>query len=94
MARSILNEFGQDTPKFQAPRITKNGPADCGDVMSYGTPAGPKYMMNTGVGLRGGTNFGNAGSQGKSSISAEGGGYPGQGHEIYPDGLDNDDEVS
>ncbi len=94
MARSILNEFGPDTPKFQVPRITKNGPADCGDVLNYGAPTGPKYMMNTGIGLRGGTNFGNAGSQGKSSLSAEDTGHPGIGGPILEDGFDNDDEVS
>lgn len=92
MARTILGEYGPDAVKPQAPRITKNGPAADRDVMDYQPPQGPKYTMNTGVGLRGGTNFGNAGSQGKSVITAEGSGYPGQGVDhILSDGFDSDD---
>lgn len=91
MARTILGEFGPDTPKPQAPRIMKNGPVAERDVMDYAPPQGPKYLGG-GLGLRGGTNFGNAGSQGKGSIQAEGTGTPGQlNSEVFPTGYDNDD---
>lgn len=93
MARTILGDFGPDAYKPQAPRITKNGPVDERDVMNYAPPQGPKYLGG-GLGLRGGTNFGNAGSQGKASIQAEGSGTPGQlNSDVHPDGLDNDDKL-
>lgn len=87
---SILGEFGEDTYKPQASRITKNGPADC-KTRPYSEPQGPKYIQSTGPGLRGGTNFGNAGSQGKGSLQAEGAGSPGIHGTNYADGYDNDD---
>lgn len=65
MARPILSEYGPDAHKIQQPRITKNGPA--GTLHSdpdYCPPEGPLHMMNTGVGLRGGYNYGNQGTQG------------------------------
>ena len=61
MARSILSQYGPDTPKPQA------GPASCGgvlpgdekDVMNYSEPQGPRGIMNPkSPGLHG-TNFGN-----------------------------------
>lgn len=47
------------------------GLGSCRDIMNYQEPTGPKYRDRVGPGLRGGTNFGNAGSQGKTSITAE-----------------------
>lgn len=93
MARDILSEYGADSPQPQADRLRNGGDPDCRDVMDYQPPTGPKYIMNTGVGLRGGRNFGNAGSQGKKSIYAESTGRPGIGGSILNDGLDNDDDV-
>ena len=49
---------------------------------SYSPPVGPKHNMDPGPGLRGGTNFGNCGSQGEKSIDAEASGRPG----LFPGG--------
>lgn len=91
MARDILSEYGNDSPQPQKPRAESGGCTEARDVMGYEPPTGPKYIMRTGVGLRGGTNFGNAGSQGKKSLQAEGAGSPGIGGCILNDGLDQDD---
>ena len=57
------------------------------DVMGYQPPAGPRHIMNTGVGLRGGDNCGKAGSQGAESCSPKTGGTPGQlNTRVYPCG--------
>lgn len=69
MTRTILGEYGPDTPKPQAARIMKNGPAECGEI-PYQSPVGPVGIGRCGPGL-GGVNFGNAGSQGKSSLVAD-----------------------
>jgi len=62
------------------------------DVLNYQEPTGPKYRNRMGPGLRGGTNFGNAGSQGKKSIQAEGSGRPGDlTTSFLNDGYDQDD---
>ncbi len=92
MARDILGEFGPDVKHVDAERITSNRPVEKKDVMGYQPPTGPKYMMSTGVGLRGGTNYGNAGSQGKGALSAEASGRPGDltTHNFH-DGFDSDD---
>jgi hypothetical protein len=77
MARGILSEYGNDTPKQQAPRITKNGPASDRDVNNYRPPQGPIGIGHSGPGL-GGVNLGNAGTQGKSSCETDdSGGSPG-----------------
>jgi hypothetical protein len=68
--RTILGEYGPDTPKPQAPRIMKNGPADC-KPLPYDEPVGPVGINHCGPGL-GGANLGNAGSQGKSSLYGDG----------------------
>lgn len=91
MTRDILGEFGPESSQPQADRLRNGGDPSERDVMDYQPPTGPKYIMNTGVGLRGGRNFGNAGSQGKKSIYAEGTGQPGIGGCILNDGLDQDD---
>lgn len=72
MARTILGEYGPDTPKPQASRIMKNGPAECGPLAGYASPVGPVGIGRCGPGL-GGVNFGNAGSQGKSRLEADDG---------------------
>lgn len=41
------------------------------DVMDYQEPTGPKYQHRAGPGLRGGKNFGNCGSQGRKTLTAE-----------------------
>lgn len=59
--RDILSGYGPDH------RSPQRGPAECGgvlpgdqrDVRNYSPPQGPRNIMNTGVGLRGGTNHGN-----------------------------------
>ena len=91
MARDILSEFGPESPQPQAERLQSGGDMPERDVLDYQPPQGPKYITRTGVGLRGGTNFGNAGSQGKKAIYAEGAGRPGIGGCILNDGLDQDD---
>ena len=91
MARDILSEFGPESSQPQKARAESGGPTEARDVMDYQPPTGPKYIMRTGPGLRGGTNFGNAGSQGKKAIYAEGSGSPGIGGCILNDGLDQDD---
>jgi hypothetical protein len=79
MARSILNEYGPDADKPQAPSATSGGCTEARDVMGYAPPVGPIGISNNSVGL-GGTNVGNAGSQGKSSLTGDGGaGTPGIG---------------
>lgn len=62
MARDILSEYGPDTHKPQASRMSKNGPAESGSC-SYSPPKGPIGIGHSGPGL-GGTNYGNAGTQG------------------------------
>jgi hypothetical protein len=91
MAKDILSEFGNDSSQPQRPRAASGGCTEAKDVMDYQSPTGPKYITRTGPGLRGGTNFGNAGSQGKRNIYAEGSGSPGLHGCILNDGLDQDD---
>ena len=91
MARDILSEYGPESSQPQASRLDNGGDAECRDVMDYQPPQCPKYITRTGPGLKGGTNFGNAGSQGKKAIYAEGAGSPGSGGCILKDGLDQDD---
>lgn len=75
--------------------MPRNGPVPERDVMNYQEPTGPKYRDRGGPGLRGGTNFGNAGSQGKKSIQAEGSGSPGAlTTSLLNDGYDQDDAGS
>ena len=79
MARDILSEYGRDADKPQVPRATCGGYTidDKRDVMGYAPPVGPIGIGFKGVGL-GGTNIGNAGSQGKSNLTGDGGaGSPG-----------------
>ena len=62
------------------------------DVMNYQEPTGPRYRDRPGPGLRGGTNFGNAGSQGKTKITAEATGNPDDlTTSLLNDGYDQDD---
>lgn len=64
--RDILSGYGPDHNSPQKP------PASCGGVLPgyqkdlpYSPPQGPKHQSNLGPGLRGGTNHGNSGTQGK-----------------------------
>jgi hypothetical protein len=91
MSRDFLSEFGPESHQPQRPRASSGGQVPVRDVMNYEPPTGPKYLGREGPGLRGGTNFGNAGSQGKKSIQAEGSGSPGNHGCILNDGLDQDD---
>jgi hypothetical protein len=81
--RDILSEYGPESPHHEAPRITRNGPA--GSLHSdndYHPPQGPIHMMNTGVGLRGGVNYGNCGLQGPTGgkeVMHETSGHPSSG---------------
>lgn len=68
--------------------MSGGGPTTAKDVMDYKAPQGPRHVMDTGVGLRGGTNYGNAGSQSKRSLSTDTGGTPGQlNSDVHPDGT-------
>lgn len=89
MAKDILNEYGPDSHMPQVRRSENGGQMPVRDVMNYEPPTGPKYQGRTGAGLRGGTNFGNSGSQGKRSLNAEGTGSPGNHGCILNDGLNN-----
>jgi hypothetical protein len=77
MARDILSEYGRDSGGPQRPRATSGGCKTARDVMNYSPPKGPLHIMNTGVGLKGGNNFGNAGTQGPKSTPAHESGSPG-----------------
>lgn len=59
MSRDILGEYGPESEpggnRSSCGGVTMK---DKVDVMRYQTPQGPKYIMNTGVGLRGGDNHG------------------------------------
>lgn len=62
MAKDILSEYG--------PESKSGSRATCGGVheakpLPYKPPVGPKDQMHKGPGLRGGTNHGNCGTQGK-----------------------------
>lgn len=73
----ILKMYGRDTPKPQAARADSGGCKTTRDVMGYASPQGPTNINDTkGPGLHG-NNYGNAGSQGKSSLRAERSGSPG-----------------
>jgi hypothetical protein len=63
MAREILGGFGPDTPKDQAPQMSKNGPVEC-KPLAYDAPKGPMGQSHNSVGL-GGSNMGCCGTQGK-----------------------------
>lgn len=65
MGRDILSEFGPESAQPKAGRMDFNRPEPERDVMDYQPPQGPMHIMETGVGLRGGTNLGNKGSQGR-----------------------------
>lgn len=75
MSRSILSGFG--------PEMSEGGNrASSGGVTQakqerYSPPVGPKHQFNPGPGLRGGTTFGQDGSQGKRALRAEASGSPG-----------------
>lgn len=74
--RDILSEFGEDASKPQAARATCGGVLEA-KKLPYSPPVGPIGLGNNSPGL-GGTNVGNAGSQGKSSLTGDGGaGAPG-----------------
>lgn len=83
MARPILSDYGPE-------RSVGGKRAECGgvtmkdkvDVRNYSPPVGPNHIMKTGVGLRGGTNVGYCGSQGRYGDNSGGygdgaGGAPG-----------------
>lgn len=76
MSRSLLNGFGPTEPVVGS-RASSGGVTQA-KVEHYSPPVGPKHVMNEGVGLRGGTTFGDAGSQGKGALRAAVGGRPGQ----------------
>jgi hypothetical protein len=74
--RSILNEYGPDADKPQAP-VAQTGGVMQAKSLPYSPPVGPIGLGNNGPGL-GGVNCGSAGSQGKSSLYGDGGaGAPG-----------------
>jgi hypothetical protein len=77
MARDILSGFGPDSPSNQKPRATSGGVTEA-KPLPYDPPMGPIGIGHKGVGL-GGDNYGNTGTQGKSSNRAEEGGSPGIG---------------
>lgn len=77
MARDILSEYGNDANKPQAPRATNGGKMPVRDVHNYQPPQGPKHIMNTGVGLKGGTNYGSCGTQERTSLRPQSSGSPG-----------------
>ena len=72
MARDILSEYGKDSGAGNKPRATNGGHCVPRDVHNYEPPKGPMHIMNEGVGLRGGHNYGHAGSQGKSTLRGGG----------------------
>lgn len=74
--RDILDEYGQDANKPQEPRASSGGVTQA-KSLPYSPPVGPVGLGNNAPGL-GGSNLGNAGSQGKSSLYGDGGaGAPG-----------------
>jgi hypothetical protein len=67
-------------------RTVEGNRAKCGGIdkscvkeAPYSAPQGPKHQMNAGVGLRGGTNYGPSGTQGKHSWAQDTGGHAGLG---------------
>ena len=63
MARDILSEYGPET-KEGGRRASCGGVTEAKEL-PYSPPVGPKNHMHEGPGLKGGTNHGNAGTQGK-----------------------------
>ncbi len=79
MSRDILSEYGPDSPSPQAARLTRNGPEPHRDVRNYQPPVGPMGISKEGPGL-GGNNYGNCGTQQRSSIAPRESGMPGISH--------------
>jgi len=74
--RDILDEYGPDADKPQAPRATSGGIMEA-KKLPYSPPVGPIGLGHEGPGL-GGHNCGNCGSQEASSLYGDGGvGAPG-----------------
>ena len=77
MPRDILSEYGRDAHKPQAARASSGGEKTARDVMNYQPPKGPSNIGDSkSPGLHG-SNLGNAGTQGKSSVGTSCGGSPG-----------------
>ena len=84
MARDILSDYGPN--RASSRRATPCGGyklEDKRDVNRYAPPQGPKHIMETGVGLRGGTNHGKAGMQGQRSGRTDTGGMARLGGENF-----------
>lgn len=76
MARDILREYGPDSPANQKARAGKGGIMEFRDVMDYAPPQGPTSIGDCGPGLHE-NNFGNCGSQQRSSTNTHESGSPG-----------------
>jgi hypothetical protein len=61
-SKDILSEYGPE--RTSGSRASNGGKPEV-KPLPYDTPVGPKNQTNPGPGLRGGTNHGNAGTQGK-----------------------------
>lgn len=64
MSDDILSEYGRDSNIHQQPRATNGGHMEP-KPLPYSPPVGPKDHMHEGPGLKGGTNHGCMGTQGK-----------------------------
>lgn len=60
----ILEEYGPER-RDDGKRATYGGVCEAKPIANYSPPVGPKNQNRPGPGLRGGTNHGNAGTQGK-----------------------------
>ena len=64
MSKDMLREFGPDSASNEKPRASSGGEMQA-KPLPYSPPVGPKNHMHEGPGLKGGTNHGCCGTQGK-----------------------------
>jgi len=77
MPRDILSEYGPEHHSPKPARAESGGCTSARDVRAYQPPKGPTNINDPkGPGLHG-DNYGNAGTQGKTSISCGESGSPG-----------------